>query len=101
MNSVLENPTLVLDRPCEALDLPYEDEGNDTREATMRLCHSINNKLVPILAYAELGERLSQDEKVQAYCAKIQQSACALRAVIEAASESQAQRHMMRRSVRS
>ena len=68
---------------------------DSTIDATARLYHRINNKLVPILAYAELGERLSQDEKVQAYCAKIHQSACDLRALIDAASEHQAQHHMI------
>ena len=81
MNPVLDNSTMVLDRS-------HENGGEATIDnMTARLYHNINNKLVPILAYAELGERASQDEKVQAYCAKIHQSARDLKALIESASE--------------
>ncbi len=72
--------TLVLDPLCIG-------EGEHALEARARLCHIINNKLAPILTYAELGERVSQDEKVQAYCARIYQSACELRALVHAAVE--------------
>lgn len=82
MNPVLNNSTM-------ALDLPRESDGEVTMDTTTRLYHNINNKLVPILTYAALGERLSQDEKVQAYCAKIHRSACDLKALIESASERQ------------
>ena len=88
MNPVLDNSTMVLGHPREALDLPRENGGEATIDnTTARLYHSINNKLVPILAYAELGKRESRDEKVQAYCAKIHQSARDLKALIESASE--------------
>ncbi len=84
MNPVLDNSTM-------ALDLPHENGGEATIDnMTARRYHNIKNKLVPILAYAELGERASQDKKVQAYCAKIHQSARDLRAMIDAASERQA-----------
>ena len=79
MNPVLMNP---------GLHHPLDDDGEVTVDTMARLYHRINNTLVPILAYADLGERVSQDEKVQAYCAKIHQSACDLRALIESASES-------------
>ena len=82
MNPVLDNSTMVLDRP-------RKNGGEATIDMTTRLYHSINNKLVPILAYAELGKRASQDKKVQAYCAKIHQSARDLKALIESASERQ------------
>ena len=81
MNPVLNNSTM-------ALDPPHENGGETTIDNTTALLyHNIKNKLVPILAYAELGERASQDEKVQAYCAKIHQSARDLRALIESASK--------------
>ena len=92
MNPVLDHSMIVPDRPRETLDSPHDDGGDDTIDVMAQLYHRMNNTLVPILAYASLGERASQDEKVQGYCAKIHQSACNLRALIELASARQVQR---------